>query len=232
MLAWALVAIGVMQPAPAWASDAAPTDSMRQRMQACVACHGRDGVASPLGYFPRIAGKPAGYLYNQLLNFREGRRSNATMAYLLQNLSDAYLREIAQYFAELDLPYADPSASSGEDVLRDRGRDLVERGDRKSSVPACASCHGPDLIGDASYVPALVGLRREYLLAQLGAWRSGLRRSAHPDCMAKVSQRLSTSDLEALATYLPALPVPTPARRRATERTPSSRPLECGSTRP
>jgi hypothetical protein len=25
------------------------------------------------GYYPRIAGKPAGYLYNQLLNFRDGR---------------------------------------------------------------------------------------------------------------------------------------------------------------
>ena len=56
-------------------------DTMAQRMQACTVCHGKEGRATNAGYFPRIAGKPAGYLYNQLLNFREGRRHNATMAY-------------------------------------------------------------------------------------------------------------------------------------------------------
>jgi cytochrome c553 len=30
----------------------------------------------------RIAGKPAGYLYNQLLNFRDGRRNYPLMTYI------------------------------------------------------------------------------------------------------------------------------------------------------
>ena len=50
-------------------------DTLQQRLLACTACHGKDGRATSQGYFPRIAGKPAGYLYNQLLNFREGRRN-------------------------------------------------------------------------------------------------------------------------------------------------------------
>jgi cytochrome c553 len=37
---------------------------------ACTLCHGKEGVAGTDGYYPRIAGKPAGYLYQQLLNFR------------------------------------------------------------------------------------------------------------------------------------------------------------------
>ena len=75
------------------AAAAAPfEDSMAQRTLACTACHGDQGRAGPDGYYPRIAGKPAGYLYNQLLNFREGRRHYALMTGLLDPLSNAYLK--------------------------------------------------------------------------------------------------------------------------------------------
>ena len=47
---------------------------MAERVRACTACHGKEGRATSDGYYPRIAGKPAGYLYNQLVNFRDGRR--------------------------------------------------------------------------------------------------------------------------------------------------------------
>ena len=66
-------------------------DAMTDRVLPCTACHGEEGRATPDGYFPRIAGKPAGYLYNQLRNFREGRRSYPQMAYLLTHLTDSYL---------------------------------------------------------------------------------------------------------------------------------------------
>ena len=46
-----------------------------------------------------------------LQNFREGRRRNATMTYLVSNLPDAYLQEIAAYFAALHPPYAAPPAA-------------------------------------------------------------------------------------------------------------------------
>src|SRR6187402_2918828 len=90
------------------AHGAAPPfeDTMAQRTLACAACHGKEGRAGPDGYYPRIAGKPVGYLYNQLLNFRDGRRHYGLMARLLDPLSDAYLLEIARHFASLDLPYA------------------------------------------------------------------------------------------------------------------------------
>ncbi len=53
---------------------APPQDTLSQRVLACTACHGQEGRAAPDGYHPRIAGKPAQYLFNQLVNFREGRR--------------------------------------------------------------------------------------------------------------------------------------------------------------
>ena len=65
-------------------------DTMAQRTQACTACHGEQGRAGPDGYDPRLAGKPAGYLYQQLLNFREGRRHYAPMNALLALIDDKF----------------------------------------------------------------------------------------------------------------------------------------------
>ena len=47
-------------------------DSMEARVQGCTTCHGQSGQGTGNDYFPRIAGKPAGYLYNQLVAFRDG----------------------------------------------------------------------------------------------------------------------------------------------------------------
>ena len=58
------------------AAQAQPVpDTMARRTMACTGCHGEQGRATSDGYYPRNAGKPAGYLYNQLLKFRDGRRS-------------------------------------------------------------------------------------------------------------------------------------------------------------
>ena len=64
-------------------------DSIAQRTIACTACHGPEGRAAPDGYYPRLAGKPAAYLYQQLLNFREGRRHYGLMTQMVAPLSDA-----------------------------------------------------------------------------------------------------------------------------------------------
>ena len=154
-------------------------DTIAQRVLACTGCHGREGRAAPDGYYPRIAGKPAGYLFNQLLNFRDGRRHYALMNGLLAPLDDAYLREIADHFAALDLPYPPPlRRRPASAALRDAGEALVRRGDPARGVPACIDCHGAAMTGRAPFIPGLLGLPRDYLNAQLGAWRSG-KRTAH-----------------------------------------------------
>jgi cytochrome c553 len=48
------------------------------------------GQGTDNDYFPRLAGKPAGYLENQLVAFRDGRRRYAPMNYLLEYQNDAY----------------------------------------------------------------------------------------------------------------------------------------------
>ncbi len=195
----------------AMASQAAPPpfeDSIAQRTQACTACHGKEGRAASDGYYPRIAGKPAGYLYHQLLNFRDGRRHYGLMVQMVDPLSEAYLLEIAQYFSQLDLPYPAPQPSNvTAEVLR-RGQTLVQQGDAARQIPACVQCHGAALTGVAPNIPGLLGLPRDYLNAQLGAWRTGLRRAHAPDCMGAVARQLSLDEVNAATNWLAAQPLP------------------------
>ena len=202
-------------------------DTLAQRLQPCMACHGAQGRASREGYLPRIAGKPAGYLYQQLLHFRDGRRQNATMTRLLGQQTDTYLREMAGYFAALDLPHAATPASPATADALAQGRALATQGDASRRLPACTACHGQALTGTLPAVPGLLGLPRDYLLAQLGAWQTGQRHAMAPDCMAQISQRLSPADMGALASWLANQPVP--AQQHAAPALPGPRPLPCGS---
>lgn len=206
---------------------ATPPDSMAQRLRACAACHGKEGRATNSGYFPRIAGKPAGYVYNQLVNFREGRRQNGSMTYLLDQMSDAYLREIAEHFAALDLPYPPPQTTNASPTTLARGEHLVRYGDVKRGIPACAGCHGAAMTGVAPAVPGLLGLPYDYLMGQIGAWRNGGRRALAPDCMAEISRRLAPEDIAPVATWLSSQPVT--QHRAPAASLPSKPELECGS---
>lgn len=226
LLARIALAASLLPAAALAASDAAALDSMAQRVKPCIACHGDEGRATPDGYFPRIAGKPAGYLYNQLLNFRDGRRSHAVMTYLLDRQSDAYLRAMAEHFAQLRPPYPAPPALDVSAAQRARGETLVRHGDAARQLPACAACHGETLTGMQPATPGLIGLPRDYLTAQLGAWQAGARRAASPDCMATLARRLTLEDLAAVTAWLATQPVPVDAR--PAPRGTNTLPMDCG----
>lgn len=214
-----------------WAAAAPPTppfeDSLAQRVQACAACHGQQGRAGPDGYYPRIAGKPAGYLYNQLKHFQTGQRKHALMARMVDPLSDAYLWEIAQHFAALQLPHAAALPARAPAAVLQRGEQLALRGDEARQVPACTACHGATLTGAQPATPGLLGLPPDYINAQLGAWHNGTREAQSPDCMATIARRLPAADVAAVSAWLAAQPVPLNSAPVAA--TGTRAPLECGS---
>lgn len=227
----ALLTLALLLPgAAATAGPSAP--DLQARLQACTACHGEQGVSRRDGYVPRIAGKPAGYLEQQLLNFRDGRRPHRGMAYLLENLSDDYLREIAAHFAAQRVASTAGGALSSDlpplsAAQAERARQLVERGDPARRLPACTACHGTALGGIQPSVPGLTGLPADYLIAQLGAWRHGKRRARTPDCMAQIAQQLPEAELAWVARWLaqqpPGEPLPAP---------PARWPMACGGVSP
>lgn len=214
-------------------------DTLAQRLSACTACHAPTGQTAGTAYFPRIGGKPAGYLYQQLTNFRDGRRQSPVMTAMVAHLPDAYLHEIADYFAAQHapmvpmvpmvpiLPMVPTSSDSTSPALLERGRVLALQGDPARTLPACVACHGQALAGTLPAIPGLLGLPRAYVNAQFGAWRNRTRRAYAPDCMAVIAQRLSLDDINAVSTWLERQPYPAEARPAPALTGPL--PLPCGS---
>jgi cytochrome c553 len=212
---------------PLGAQEAPIPDTLEQRMVACAACHGKKGEGLRANeYYPRIAGKPAGYLFNQLVNFRERRRQSPVMNHMVAYLSDDYLREIAQYYASLP-PSFPPVATASPGPVLARGEALMTSGDAARKIPACTECHGNALTGMNPAIPALVGLDAQYIAAQMGAWRNKTRRAKAPDCMAEIAALLVPGDISAVAAWLA---VQAPSAQSATPLAAGSLklPLDCG----
>jgi cytochrome c553 len=214
----------------ATASLPLPPDTMEERVRACVYCHGEAGKGTDKAYFPRLAGKPAGYLYNQLIAFRDGRRKYAPMNYLLAYLPDEYLKNMAQYYADAQIPYATPGAPAASREVLEHGKQLVLSGNPSRQIPACIVCHGPALSGREPGIPGLIGLRADYISAQLGAWRYGTRTALEPDCMQLIAARMTEAEVAAASAWLAAMPIP--ADTRPLPQSSERLPLACGSQQP
>lgn len=105
---------GVGSPAPAALAKPVP-DNLKDRMAACVACHGANFSAPLDPAYPRLAGQHADYLYVALKAYHtDGNphigRNNATMrAQVVQEadgkkkltFTNAELKQMAQYLASL-----------------------------------------------------------------------------------------------------------------------------------
>lgn len=220
----ALAVLALALAAPALASSEAP---IGERVRACTACHGEDNIEIAEGYVPRIRGKPAGYLYNQLMNYHAFRRHNDTMNHLVRNLSPTYLSEIADHFAAQQAPYPAPAPAPADAALRERGAELIERGDPGAGIPACNACHGERLTGVLPATPGLIGLPQHYISAQLNGWQLERRQAAAPDCMATIANRMSPQDIQAVAAWLASRPLPDDTRPSAEPV--DDTPLACGS---
>jgi len=184
-------------------------DPMQQRVAACASCHGAHGEGLPGdAKVPRLAGKPAGYLLQQLESFQDGQRHHAAMEYVVRQLSPDYLRQIAEYFAAQQVPYHRQPVPAVSDAVLRRGEQLVHHGDPSRGVPACESCHGSTLTGVEPMMPGLAGLSYAYIDAQLDAWRTRQRATDGPGCMVVVANRMTGGDVAAVAAWLASRPPP------------------------
>ncbi|HSI58601.1 MAG TPA: c-type cytochrome [Ideonella sp.] len=92
-------------PTPVPATAELPA-ALKEKMVACVACHGTNFNNTIDPGNPRLAGQYADYLYEALKSYKtEGLplvgRNNATMVGMAKPLSDAEIRQIASYLASL-----------------------------------------------------------------------------------------------------------------------------------
>lgn len=165
-------------------SGALAAEEMPAQAQACVACHGKEGVSSNPEW-PNLAGQNAGYLAAQLTAFREGTRDNPAMMPFVANLSDEDIVVLSEYYSGLDrgtMANGDPT--------------LVGKGENLSAY--CKACHGMQGVPATNDWPILAGQHAPYLEKQLLAYKSGARVNSH---MAAVIARFGEPEFKALAAY-------------------------------
>ena len=173
--------------------------------QVCASCHASDGN-SQIAANPKLAGQVPEYLYKQLANFKpaqgkKAERENAVMAGMVANLSPEDMRNLAAYFAEQK---AKPGLANSKDLVA-LGQRIYRGGIAQESVPACASCHGPNGAGMPAQYPRLSGQHATYIETQLKAFRAGTRANDAAASMRSIAIRLSDREIAAVADYIAGL---------------------------
>jgi cytochrome c553 len=158
----------------------------------CAACHGADGNSAS-SQFPVLAGQTARYLYLELKDFKEGRRSEPAMAPFVAKLSREDMLDLADYFAsQKPKPLA---------FRRDAAR--VARGKKKADEVLCTMCHLGGMKGQ-NEIPRVAGQHPEYVIKQLKAFKARTRTN-DAGSMTSVAQTITEQDIEDLAHYISSL---------------------------
>lgn len=184
------------------ANPAVPATAMAQ--QVCANCHGLTGNSvSP--NFPNLAAQTEAYVVAQLNGFRShGRRDPAGFEYmwgLSRSLTEAQIQGLAAYYAR-QTPAAQPIEGDRDRI--EPGRRIFATGVADAGVPACASCHGAEGQGNATF-PRLAGQHADYLVKQLRVFQ---RTDERPEgsVMKTVAHALTGRNIQDVAAYLQALP--------------------------
>ena len=112
-------------------------------------------------------------------------------------MADDTIDALAKYYSSQRVVAAKAAASA----KITRGRDIYEHGVASEGVPACAACHGPDAHGVADF-PRMAGQHSQYVLKQLGSFKSNMRNVA---VMHGVAQSLKVPEMQSVAAYVESL---------------------------
>jgi len=184
----ALVAAFLFLALPAQADPAAG----KKKAGACVTCHGPDGNSAS-GEYPILAGQTARYIYLQLKDFKEGRRSNGLMAPFVEKLSRDDMLDLADYF----------SAQKPKPLAFEPDPKRVARGKKKADEVLCTMCHLGGMKGQ-NEIPRVAGQHPEYVIRELKAFKARTRTNDAGN-MTSVAQTISEQDIEDLAHYIASL---------------------------
>ncbi len=172
--------------------------------QACVACHGRDGLGRGSAAMPRLAGQRAPYLEAALEAYATGRRHSGMMAQAAAALSPEERREAARYYA--GLPPGSAAIAPIEPASAARGRPLAHEGLPAERIPACVECHGAAAPRGRPEYPSLAGQPAGYLRQQLALLREDHRGGGpHAHLMQPIASRLTPEQAHDLAEYFASL---------------------------
>lgn len=164
----------------------------------CAACHAPDGN-SLIPVNPKLAQQHPEYLLKQLLEFKAGKRENAVMTGMAAALSEDDMKNISYW---LGSKKATPGAAKEKDLVL-LGEKIYRGGIADRQIPACAGCHSPNGAGIPAQYPRLSGQHAEYTVAQLTAFRDGVRQNSLQ--MSQIAAKLNDREIKAVADYMAGL---------------------------
>jgi cytochrome c553 len=177
---------GPLLPCPLDAQDVA---ALPAKAAVCAACHGRDGNSTNPEY-PILAGQSWRYIYIELKDFKEGRRSNPPMASIVAELSSDDMIALGNYFAT-------QKQAPIKITVDDR---RVKAGAAKAAEVLCTMCHLGGFVGQ-NEIPRVAGQWPQYIKKQLEDFKAR-RRTNDGGNMTAVAATLSDDDIENLAEYV------------------------------
>ena len=191
------VIVLVLSGLVSFTANAADAEAGKAKSVVCAACHGVDGNSTnPI--WPSLAGQHASYISKQLMDFKEGRRVDATMAGMVAALNEEDMKDLAAYF-EAQRPQ--PAAFDADLIAA--GESIYRGGITEVKVAACMSCHAPGGNGNGPAAwPSLKGQHPEYIVAQLKKFQLGVRTNDTGNMMRNVVARMSDSEMESVAAYV------------------------------
>ena len=143
--------------------------------------------------YPVLAGQTSRYLYLQLRDFQEGRRSDPQMSPVAATLSRDDMHELADYFAAQKAPAQTFAVDPAKAKL----------GHAKADETLCTMCHLGGFAGQ-NEIPRLAGQQYAYIVKQLSDFKAR-KRTNDAGNMTSVASTLSAADIENLAHYIAGL---------------------------
>ena len=178
-------------------ASAADIEAGKSKTAVCAGCHGMDGNSTnPV--WPSLAGQHASYIYKQLKDFKEGRRSDPTMVGMVATLNDEDMRNIAAYYESQSI---NPIAFDADLIAA--GENIYRGGITETGVAACMGCHAPAGTGNGpAGWPSLKSQHAPYLVAQMKNFQKGARNNDAGSMMRNVVKRMSDEEMNAVAAYV------------------------------
>ena len=173
-------------------APAAPSPPMPAKAALCAACHGPQGNPV-MALTPALAGQTARYIYLQLRDFQEGRRSNDLMSPMAKDLTRDEMRELGAYFAA--------QKSQPKPFQPDAAK--ARLGKLKADETLCTMCHLGGFAGQ-NEIPRVAGQPFDYIVKQLKDFKARTRTN-DAGSMTSVSNTLSEADIENIAHYIAGL---------------------------
>jgi cytochrome c553 len=177
----------------------AAQDAAKIADEVCAGCHSADGN-SVIPNFPKLAGQQKVYLLRELKDYKSGKRVSEIMAPMVANLSDDDLSNLAAYYAK----QKPAPGVAGNPKLLSVGKNLYLKGNSKTDVPSCDSCHEEDGSGSGKF-PRVAGQHVDYSLDQFRLYATG-KRTNGARVMQAVAERMSEEETLAVAEYMASMP--------------------------